>query len=358
MQKFFTFIFIIAAGFGLAVFWSKISNMGNVFQVDSGVVLNRAVIGSDKPETIENKSTAKMDVVAQEPLPDAKTLEKLNAAPAVVLNPALQGFTKSVQGNAANELALTRAGVIAQTNIQRQTILGAGFGLHENSLLDIAAQNKVNDMFSGQYFEHTSPKGADAGDLAIAAGYEYILVGENLAMGDFDSDTDLVQAWMDSPGHRENILRAGYEEIGVAVGYGMFKGRKTWLAVQEFGIPRSACPGIDEALSLAIDGAKSKLDAFGSARDQLLSKIEQERKTALVLEKELDGLAAAGGSYDAAKSKQEELNRAVARLNGDIDNYNAAIALMRSQYEHYKKDINEYNRQMAVFNDCLGFFHK
>ena len=53
--------------------------------------------------------------------------------------------------------------------------------------------------------------------MAKKAGYEYISVGENLAMGNFKNDGDLVEAWMNSPGHRANILSFKYKELGVAV---------------------------------------------------------------------------------------------------------------------------------------------
>jgi uncharacterized protein YkwD len=52
--------------------------------------------------------------------------------------------------------------------------------------------------------------------LAKKVNYEYVVVGENLAEGDFTSDADLVKGWMDSPGHRANILNTKYEEIGIA----------------------------------------------------------------------------------------------------------------------------------------------
>jgi uncharacterized protein YkwD len=92
-------------------------------------------------------------------------------------------------------------------------------------------------MFENQYFAHESPTGEKVSDLAKKFGYDFLLIGENLAMGNFSSDEDLVLAWMESPGHRENILNEKYQEIGVAVKKGIFEGKEVWIAVQHFGLP-------------------------------------------------------------------------------------------------------------------------
>ena len=60
-------------------------------------------------------------------------------------------------------------------------------------------------------------------------------------------------AWMNSPGHRANILNPHFQEIGVAVGKGMYEGHETWIAVQSFGMPLSACPASDANLKIKID---------------------------------------------------------------------------------------------------------
>ena len=96
-------------------------------------------------------------------------------------------------------------------------------------------------MFEKEYFEHKSPSGIGASDIAHDVGYEFILVGENIALGNFDGDEALVQAWMDSPGHRANILNKRYTEIGIAAEKGLYQGKMMWLAVQIFARPMSLC---------------------------------------------------------------------------------------------------------------------
>ncbi len=95
--------------------------------------------------------------------------------------------------------------------------------LTRNALLDAAAVRQSRDMVARRYFAHESPAGADSTDRIRATGYlkgasEWI-VGENLAWGTGELATprEIVAAWMASPGHRENVLRARYREIGLGV---------------------------------------------------------------------------------------------------------------------------------------------
>jgi len=114
-------------------------------------------------------------------------------------------------GGAGN--TLTVAGILTETNRHR-----AEFNLKPltlNPALSNVADVKAADLFSQQYFEHVSPDGIGVADLVAQVDYDYLLVGENLALGNFESDADLVQAWMDSPGHRANILKAGFTEVGL-----------------------------------------------------------------------------------------------------------------------------------------------
>lgn len=111
--------------------------------------------------------------------------------------------------------------------------------VYENETLNKAAEQKLKDMFSKNYWDHTGPNGETAWDFIKESGYTYLLAGENLARG-FPSSTETVKAWMDSPTHRANILNNKFKEIGVAVGSGKIKGNLTTVVVQLFGEPRTA----------------------------------------------------------------------------------------------------------------------
>ena len=90
-----------------------------------------------------------------------------------------------------------------------------------NSDLRAAALSHSNDMVANGYFEHTSPDGVTFLDRIAATGYTRArswVVGENLVwgLGTFSTPQSMVTAWMNSPPHRENLLKPVFREIGVA----------------------------------------------------------------------------------------------------------------------------------------------
>jgi len=103
-----------------------------------------------------------------------------------------------------------------------------------NPRLTQAATNKANDILSNDYFDHTAPNGKRFSQWIKDVNYDYFYVGENLAI-DFTSNEDLFQAWLDSPTHKDNIIKPQYQEIGIATLNGEFKNRQTMVAVQLFG---------------------------------------------------------------------------------------------------------------------------
>ena len=106
--------------------------------------------------------------------------------------------------------------------------------LVENDVLNEVARLKAWDMLGNDYFAHTSPKGLNPWYWFDKAGYPYKYAGENLGM-DFETAGSVYEAWMKSEKHRENILSAKYEEIGVAVKRGIIDNKETQIAVQVFG---------------------------------------------------------------------------------------------------------------------------
>jgi uncharacterized protein YkwD len=108
-----------------------------------------------------------------------------------------------------------------------------------NSTLIEAAQLKANDMASKGYFAHTSPEGITPWFWFEATGYRFSYAGENLAINFSDSE-DVERAWMNSEGHRANILNGNFTEIGIATANGTYQGRETTFVVQLFGKPARA----------------------------------------------------------------------------------------------------------------------
>lgn len=231
------------------------------------------------------------------------------------------GALRVIKDTIVKETGLSSAGIIVSTNLERAAMGIAP--LKENSALRAAAETKVSDLFARQYFEHESPTGEGPSDLARNAGYAYIIVGENLALGNFENDQAVVIAWMNSPGHRANILKAGYQEIGVAARKGMYEGRQVWIAVQEFGVPRTACPSTSGDLSMRIDANNQKLDS-----------IEKE----LQLKKQnIDATSPYDPSY-----------------NTQVDAYNALVAEYNTLLSTTRGLVETYNAQVRTFNTCLG----
>jgi len=132
----------------------------------------------------------------------------------------------------AQSSAITAENIISLTNASRtQNGLGT---LSSNEKLRIAAQAKANDMLANQYFAHNSPDGRTPWDFIKASGYSYMLAGENLAV-DFVEAENVEDAWMNSPGHRANILNGDFEEIGIGISQGQFEGHTSIFVVQMFG---------------------------------------------------------------------------------------------------------------------------
>lgn len=218
---------------------------------------------------------------------------------------------------------LTRGGIIKWTNEHRAN---AGLPvLTENPQLNTAARLKVQDMFARQYFEHNSPTGGNIGTLLDGVGYRYISVGENLALGNYENDQALVQAWMDSPGHRANILNTRFKEIGVAAAKGTFEGKQTWLAVQAFALPLSACPAIDESLKAQINQLELQVAQLKIQADTILTELEANKK----------------------KGNREEYNHKVEEYNYIANQINTIITQLKNM-------VNQYNEQVRIFNACIG----
>ncbi|MFG1996903.1 CAP domain-containing protein [Actinoplanes sp. NPDC048988] len=96
-----------------------------------------------------------------------------------------------------------------------------------------AANRHAADMARRDYFEHDSPNGDSAGDRVSRAGYDWKRYGENIARG-ADSAWEVVDGWMHSRVHRENILNCDLHEMGIGLAIGR---EHTTYWVQDFATP-------------------------------------------------------------------------------------------------------------------------
>jgi len=104
----------------------------------------------------------------------------------------------------------------------------------ENKALDLSAMKKAIHMKENNYFDHVSPQGVQPWYFAQKQNYNYKNFGENLAEGYFSAKS-VHEGWMNSTGHRENILSEKFKEVGVAILKFQQEGQKSYLIVQHFG---------------------------------------------------------------------------------------------------------------------------
>lgn len=268
--------------------------------------------------TVTNSNEYKGSTTNTQKIPEISNNVEQTPIPPKVITPATT--TKVIVAPiGATNTELSPDGIVQYTNVER---LKLGLStLKINSKLSASAANKLQDIFKQQYFEHISPSGVGVSDLAKQSGYDYVVVGENLALGSFGSNQALLAAWMASPGHRANILDPRYQDIGVAVGKGIFQGSMQWVAVQHFGKPLAACVQLDPALKTTIEANKNYL-------------VDLEKKIT-DLKNQIDGLS--GAAY---REKAEQYNEAV-------KDYNVRLVSLQ-------QDVAKYNKTAEEFNACIG----
>ena len=270
----------------------------------------------------------KMDVppLAEKPSPkppaSATPIEKPKSL-VQKIQTTLQGiYTPGNDGN--GDLSLP--GVVYYTNISRQA---EGFApLSSDFELGKAAQLKLADMFANQYFAHESPSGLGPSDFVDLTAYEYVSVAENIAMGGFEGDEDLVNKWMESPGHRANILNPQLTDLGVAVGEGMLDGQRVWLAVQTFGRPLSACPPIDTDAEAQIADLRNTIASFELELADTRTVIEsmQAPQNEAEYQVQVSIVNAYNDSVAQYESLIADINALISRYNGSVDAFNVCVS--------------------------------
>jgi hypothetical protein len=174
-------------------------------------------------------------------------------------------------------------------------------------------------MLRKQYFAHESPTGEGPGEVAKKAGYDFVSVGDNLALGIFTDEADLVKAWMESPGHKANILNKKWTEIGVAVIKGEYDGKIQIIAVQEFGVPAMLC-------KKPLEAEKTYIEVRTKELSELRLALEETRSAIL---------------RDSSRKKET-----IEGYNNAIKSYNALVSELETK-------TKSYNQSASSFNTCL-----
>jgi hypothetical protein len=131
-------------------------------------------------------------------------------------------------------------------------------------------------MFAKNYWSHFAPDGASPWDFINGSGYRYEYAGENLAKN-FLFSQGVVDAWMNSPTHRENILKKNYTEVGYAIVNGVMNGEETTLVVQMFGTPLSPSIAREEPPVKAPQAPATKPETLTSGNAVLGRDIKQDK---------------------------------------------------------------------------------
>ena len=146
----------------------------------------------------------------------------------------IESHRESEQHVLAYATNVSRSGLLSATNKARAAN-GKG-ALRLNSKLNSSAQSKGNDMIAKNYWAHNSPSGTTPWDFFAAAGYRFTRAGENLAYG-FDGSKQINDAWMNSSGHRANVL-GDYKDVGFGIANGShYQGGQYTVVVAHYGKP-------------------------------------------------------------------------------------------------------------------------
>lgn len=151
---------------------------------------------------------------------------------AVAVAMLFMGFFSQALVGSAQSVSVNTEQILVLTNEQRSQ-----HGLPVLNLdpkLTELANKKSQDMLDRQYFAHEDPSKKWIWDYAGTVNYDYLYFGENLSEGYMDAKS-IVNAWMNSELHKENILRENYTDIGIGIAEGQYMGKDTLMVTQIFG---------------------------------------------------------------------------------------------------------------------------
>ncbi|RYL95911.1 hypothetical protein EWI07_00465 [Sporolactobacillus sp. THM7-4] len=189
---------------------------------------------ADKPSQSTNPGNSKSPGKTVQPVKQTQPSRTIQPAkPVQQAKPAQParntGSNRASAAPAASQMNAFEQKVVDLTNQQRSKA-GLKPLKADNRSLSRMARDKAQDMRDKNYFDHQSPTYGSPFDMMKKYGIHYSSAGENIAAGQ-KSPEEVVQGWMNSPGHRANILNANYTTIGVGYVQGGSYG-SYW--VQEF----------------------------------------------------------------------------------------------------------------------------
>ena len=201
----------------------------------------------------------------------------------VLLSFALANFQSIVWMNSHWLISTILPAIVADATNKARNNEGLS-SLQRSEALDLVAELKAQDMAQKKYFSHWSPEGVSPWHWFNVVGYEYLHAGENLAVH-FTDSKNVVDAWLNSPSHRANILSNSYQEIGIGTAKGRYEGYDTVFVVQVFGTPAATIPRNNESTTIlgseVEDFASEDVVAAGVPIEEELQITQSDIETAI-----------------------------------------------------------------------------
>ncbi len=211
--------------------------------------------------------------------------------------------------------------------------------LRENFQLTHAAEYRANDMINNRYYAHVNPiTGEGPGEAIKDANYQYRTYAENIAMGNWQSNRHIVDGWINSPGHRANIVNPNIKEIGVAI----IKDTTTplgrpsaYYGVQLFASPMPDCTRPSEA-------DKALLQEMQRNNDDIWRRVDDKRREIEVLKNRID-----------RETNAATRNRLITDYNRQVGAFNSLAAEARGMQESLKLVVQSYNNTINQYKICM-----
>lgn len=211
--------------------------------------------------------------------------------------------------------------------------------LLENFQLTHAAEYRANDMIRNSYYAHVNPvTGENPGDAITQANYQFRTYAENIAMGNFQSNRHIVDGWINSPGHRANIVNPDIREIGVAI----VKDNTTplgrpsvYYGVQLFASPMPDCSPPSEADMALLQDMQRK-------NDDIWRRVDDRRREIDVLKNRID-----------RETNTATRNRLITDYNRQVGAFNSLAAEAKGMQESLKLVVHSYNDKINQYNICM-----
>ena len=165
----------------------------------------------------------------------------------------------------------------------------------------------------------------------------------------FLTNQKIIDGWMQSPGHRQNILSPEVREIGVSVMKGTMRGQDTWVSVQIFGLqspPVSAklCTPPSQHLLNQIEAKRAELRGLNERLTNLSRELESE-KTSIELDRMLAG---------KDSKRNHDLSVKIKTYNAKSNWHNESLAEIKAKEAVVNSMVVEYNRMLETYKECRG----